>query len=289
MDIRQLRYFIAIAEEKQLTRAAHRLHMAQPPLSRQLALIEQELSVPLFERNGRDMYLTEEGKLLYKRAKSIVNQLEETVVEIKDMEEGIRGVLSIGIVHSCIPFISEKIRYFRENYPLVTLKIWENNPSYLCKQLEERDIELALLRAPFKKAIFSSVRLSEEPFVLVMPAKWELSDSKTAIQLDELKNIPLLLLHKDKEDSYHQMIMSECSRMGIELDSVCECPDSAVLIMLIMDGVGASILPKSVASYIPREFIRVMDILNFPFKSESSLIWLKDRQLSKSASRFIEC
>lgn len=71
MDIRKLRYFIVIAEEKQLTRAAQRLHMAQPPLSRQLSLLEQELSVNLFERNGRNMLLTEEGKILYMKAKTL--------------------------------------------------------------------------------------------------------------------------------------------------------------------------------------------------------------------------
>lgn len=71
MDIRKLRYFIVIAEEKQLTRAAQRLHMAQPPLSRQLSLLEQELSVNLFERNGRNMHLTEEGKILYTKAKTL--------------------------------------------------------------------------------------------------------------------------------------------------------------------------------------------------------------------------
>ena len=71
MDIRKLRYFIVIAEEKQLTRAAQRLHMAQPPLSRQLSLLEQELSVNLFERNSRNMHLTEEGKILYTKAKTL--------------------------------------------------------------------------------------------------------------------------------------------------------------------------------------------------------------------------
>ncbi|HDR3335956.1 TPA: LysR family transcriptional regulator, partial [Bacillus anthracis] len=93
MDIRKLRYFIVIAEEKQLTRAAQRLHMAQPPLSRQLSLLEQELSVNLFERNGRNMLLTEEGKILYMKAKNIILQLEETITEIKDTSEGLRGKL----------------------------------------------------------------------------------------------------------------------------------------------------------------------------------------------------
>nr|WP_025986956.1 LysR family transcriptional regulator [Bacillus anthracis] len=103
MDIRKLRYFIVIAEEKQLTRAAQRLHMAQPPLSRQLSLLEQELSVNLFERNGRNMLLTEEGKILYMKAKNIILQLEETITEIKDTSEGLRGQAiywSISFLHS---------------------------------------------------------------------------------------------------------------------------------------------------------------------------------------------
>lgn len=154
MDIRKLRYFTVIAEEKQLTRAAQRLHMAQPPLSRQLSLLEQELSVNLFERNGRNMHLTEEGKILYTKAKNIIQQLEETITEIKDTGEGLRGNLSIGAFHSCIPFLSEKIRYFQENYPNMNLKIWEGGPFYLIEQLENRYIELAILRSPLIKMFF---------------------------------------------------------------------------------------------------------------------------------------
>ncbi|PFS66674.1 LysR family transcriptional regulator [Bacillus cereus] len=289
MDIRKLRYFTVIAEEKQLTRAAQRLHMAQPPLSRQLSLLEQELSVSLFERNGRNMHLTEEGKILYTKAKNIIQQLEETITEIKDTGEGLRGNLSIGAFHSCIPFLSEKIRYFQDNYPHVNLKIWEGGPLYLIEQLENRNIELAILRAPFNEDVFSSISLSKEPFVLVMPAKWELYHSQLPIPLTELSHIPLLLLHKDTENSYHQLVIDECKNLGIQLNIACECPDSAFILMLIMTGIGASILPKSAVSHIPQEFIKIVDVMDFPYQSESSIIWLKDRKLSKRAQRFIEC
>ncbi|PDZ04628.1 LysR family transcriptional regulator [Bacillus cereus] len=289
MDTRKLRYFTVIAEEKQLTRAAQRLHMAQPPLSRQLSLLEQELSVSLFERNGRNMHLTEEGKILYTKAKNIIQQLEETITEIKDTGEGLRGNLSIGAFHSCIPFLSEKIRYFQDNYPHVNLKIWEGGPLYLIEQLENRNIELAILRAPFNEDVFSSISLSKEPFVLVMPAKWELYHSQLPIPLTELSHIPLLLLHKDTENSYHQLVIDECMNLGIQLNIACECPDSAFILMLIMTGIGASILPKSAVSHIPQEFIKIVDVMDFPYQSESSIIWLKDRKLSKRAQRFIEC
>nr|WP_255295770.1 LysR family transcriptional regulator substrate-binding protein [Bacillus pseudomycoides] len=187
------------------------------------------------------------------------------------------------------PFLSKKIRYFQENYPNVNLKIWEGGPLYLIEQLENRNIELAVLRTPFNKKAFSSICVSKEPFVLVMPAKWELHHSNLPISITKLDHIPLLLLHKDKEDSYHQLVIDECSRHGIKLNIACECPDSAFVLMLIMAGIGASILPKSAVSYIPQEFIRIVDLIDFPFQSESSIIWLKDRKLSNSARRFIEC
>ncbi|CAM4227371.1 LysR family transcriptional regulator [Bacillus manliponensis] len=289
MDIRQLRYFIAIAEEKQLTRAAHRLHMAQPPLSRQLSLLEQELSVSLFERNGRSLQLTEEGKILYSKAKSIIQQLEETIVEIKDTGEGLRGNLQIGAIHSCIPFLSDRIRYFQKHYPLVNLKIWEGNPAYLTKQIEKRNIEIAILRAPFKEGNFSSIHLSQEPYVLVTPANWGQFQSQTSVSLYDLHHIPFLFLHRDMEDSYHQTILNECNKKNIKLHIACECPDAAFIFMLIMAGIGASILPKSAVSYISKQFINIIDLTDFPFQSQSSIIWLKNRPLSKSAQRFIEC
>ncbi|MDD1370986.1 LysR family transcriptional regulator substrate-binding protein, partial [Bacillus sp. MHSD17] len=129
----------------------------------------------------------------------------------------------------------------------------------------------------------------KEPYVIVMPAKWELYHSQLPIPLTELSHIPLLLLHKDKENSYHQLVIDECRHRGIQLNIACECPDSAFILMLIMTGVGASILPKSAVSHISQEFIKIVDVMDFPYQSESSIIWLKDRTLSKRAQRFIEC
>src|SRR5690625_560482 len=117
MDIRQLRYFLAIAKEGQITRAAKTLNMEQPPLSRQLKLMEQELGVTLFERTGRELKLTEEGRVLQKKAKSIIHQLNDAMTEIQEINQGVRGTLSIGSVFSCVSLLPEKIKHFREMYP----------------------------------------------------------------------------------------------------------------------------------------------------------------------------
>ncbi|WP_312029591.1 LysR family transcriptional regulator [Paenibacillus sedimenti] len=97
MDIRQLRYFIAIAEEKQITAAAKKLHMAQPPLSQQLKLLEQDLGVKLFEKRGRFLQLTDAGNTLYRYAMKITKDMEEAQTEVTQIGSGVRGKLSIGI------------------------------------------------------------------------------------------------------------------------------------------------------------------------------------------------
>ena len=141
MDVKQLRYFSVIAEEGQVTRAAKKLHMAQPPLSQQLKLLEEELGVPLMDRNGRNMELTEAGKVLYTRARELLRRFDDTVIEVKEVGEGLKGLLSIGSVKTCFSYIPERISFFREQYPMVTFRLHEGGSfsfSYSVKKLGYR-------------------------------------------------------------------------------------------------------------------------------------------------------
>lgn len=105
MDIRQLRYFLEIAREGQITRAAKRLHMEQPPLSRQLKQMEKELGVTLFDRSGKRLELTRAGELLRQKAESLLQQFHESLNEVKELDEGVRGTLAIGAVVSCVSLL----------------------------------------------------------------------------------------------------------------------------------------------------------------------------------------
>src|SRR5690554_6327514 len=101
MDIRQLRYFVTTAREGQVTRAARTLHIEQPPLSRQLKLLEEELGVRLFDRTGRGLKLTPAGERLRQMAELLLVQMDETIREVKEIGQGLKGVLSVGSVVSC--------------------------------------------------------------------------------------------------------------------------------------------------------------------------------------------
>ncbi len=292
MDIRQLRYFLAIVKEEQITRAAKTLNMEQPPLSRQLKLMEQELGLPLFDRDGKQLHLTQAGAVLEKKAQNLLHQFEETILEIKEINMGIRGTLSIGSAFSCVSLLPLPIKNFCDKYPQVTFKILEGDQFILGEYLQNRVIELGITRLPFESsydaANYFVAPLTADPFVLVLPQQWNLGNSRKSIRIKEIKDLPLLALKSDKTTKLHEKIVAECGRYGFAPKVICECSSVAITLSLVVAGIGATILPKSVMSSFPISEIDTLDISDTSFLSEVGIVWLKNRYLTKTASHFIE-
>lgn len=287
MDIKQLRYFATIAKEGQISRAARKLHMAQPPLSQQLKLLEEELGTLLFERKGRSLELTSPGKVLYKKALMILNLLEDTVMEVKETEQGLRGVLSIGSVKSGFSYLVRRIRRFREQYPMVTFHLREGDSFRICELLRNRDIEIGLVRLPIETEDVHMIHLPIEPYVAVLPKDWQIA-AGPSISLKDIKDVPLLLLHRICGTGQYELIVDECRRHGFEPNIICECPDVTMLLSLVNEGVGATIVPKSAIAINQAANIQSFDLEDSALQSESAVIWLKDRYLSKAARHFLE-
>lgn len=292
MDIRQLKYFMTIAQEGQVTRAAKLLNMEQPPLSRQLKQMEEELGVKLFERNRMRLKLTDAGKLLRQKAELLLHQFDETLKEVREVEEGVRGVLSIGSVVSCISLLPKQIEQFRELYPQVTFKISEGDHSYLGEQLEKRALELIVARLPFEAQTdpqqYSILPLPSDPFVVVIPSSWATYFREESIYMKELASFPLLTLKTDRTIRMHKQVVNECRRHGFEPNIICECSSVAIIMSLVAGGIGAVVFPKSVMSSFPSTVVKMLDIEDADFQSEVGIVWLKDRYLSKSAQHFID-
>lgn len=292
MDIRQLKYFMTIAQEGQVTRAAKLLNMEQPPLSRQLKQMEEELGVKLFERNRMRLKLTDAGKLLRQKAELLLHQFDETLKEVKEVEGGLRGVLSIGSVVSCISLLPKQIEQFRELYPQVTFKISEGDHSYLGEQLEKRALELIVARLPFEAQMdpqqYSILPLPSDPFVVVIPSSWATYFREESIYMKELASFPLLTLKTDSTTRMHKQVVNECRRHGFEPNFICECSSVAIIMSLVAGGIGAVVFPKSVMSSFPSTVVKMLDIEDADFQSEVGIVWLKDRYLSKSAQQFID-
>jgi len=297
MDLRQLRYFLTVAEEGQVTGAAKLLNMEQPPLSRQLKLMEQELGVLLFDRSGNRLKLTQAGALLRQRAETLLRQFHETVQEVKELDAGVQGVLSIGTAVSCISLLPDKIRRFGELYPRVSFKIQEGDHFLLGELLEQRQIELVVTRLPFEAASgierYGELKLPSDPFVALLPQAWgpapaaDGTGGQASISLKELARHPFLTLKTDHTFLMHEQVMNEFRQSSLAPHVLCECSSVAVILAFVAAGIGATVLPKSVTSSLPLAGIRMLDITDAHFESEVGLVWLADRYLSTSARRFI--
>jgi len=291
MDIRQLRYFLAIANEGQITRAAKALNIEQPPLSRQLKLMEQELNVTLFDRSGQGLKLTQAGELLRHKAESLLQQFHETVQEVKELNEGISGRLAIGSVVSCISLLPPRIETFLAKYPEVTFKISEGDHFLLSEQLERRNIELIIARLPFEAQAenrsYAIHPLPSDPFVAVVPSSWSLAATQDEIKMNDLADLPLLTLKTDETTGMHNRVVNECRRHGFEPKVICECSSVAIIIALVAAGIGVTVFPKSVMASFPSPVIRMLPITDLDLQSDVGIVWLQERYLSKLAQRFI--
>lgn len=288
MDIRQLRYFVTVANEGQITRAAKKLNMAQPPLSQQLKLIEEELETPLFFRNSRSVELTEAGMLLYQRAVSILHQIDDTLTEVKETGDGLRGQLTIGTAKTCaLTYLPERIQTFRSQYPLVSFRILDGHPFQVVKLVEDRLVELAIVRFVSDLHLdYESKTLQIEPYVLLVPKKWEWEPSK--ISMKDLADIPLIMVVRENKYGKYSAFHDACIKQGIKLNIVCECHDATIILSFVAAGMGATVLPKSTVSHHQINDVKIIELEDCPLFNKTTLIWDNKRPLSKVSQRFIE-
>lgn len=286
IDVKQLKYFVTIAEEGQITKAAQKLHIAQPPLSQQLKQLEEELGVPLFDRKAKKMELTAPGKAFYEKAKRLLAQLDDAVAEVKEIEEGTAGTLSIGCVKSCFYYLAQAIRHFHEQAPNVTFHLREGDTFSICQLLQERHIDIGIVRLPIDSADYDLIRLPGERYVGVLPAQWK--TGQTALCMRDFADWPLLLLHRVHGAGQYERVIEECRRHGFEPNVLCECPDATILLSLVAQGLGATIVPQSTVALFRLPGIKVLEIIDSSMTAEAAAILDRQRYLPKSARTFLD-
>lgn len=286
MDIRQLRYFIAIVEERNISAAAKRLHLSQPPLSQQLKAMEQELGATLVERTGKYFEVTEAGKTLYQYALQMVQLMDEAKTEVMDVGSGVHGRLTIGINTFSVVELPEILRKFQQLYPKVTYKIQQNESAHLCQLVRDRIIELAIIRLPLELDDFSVLHLYSEPFYLIASEKLTLPDSEAT--LADLQNYRLLL-PSTQGLGVHYLILEAFSRFHLHPNIIGECSDVALLMALVSSDFGASIVPETLVKLHRGDAIQTRKIADTAeMSSPVGIIWRKNHRLSHAAQNFIE-
>ncbi|KHD84791.1 LysR family transcriptional regulator [Bacillus ginsengihumi] len=287
MDIRQLKYFVTIAEEGKITTAAKKLNIAQPPLSRQLKQMEEELGVILFDRDNKSLNLTLEGERLLLRAKELLNKLDETMAEVQELRKDASGILSVGSNLYCASLILSKVVDIREKNPGLTFKVWEGETIHLIKMLSKRQIEIAITNSPITEKSISQMTLESDPYVLVLPEKWTWNGSEQC-RLEEIIDLPLILLRPNYGLGAYGQIVNEFQRLDLEPNILCECQDLIMLLGLVSSGFGATILPLSLLSLHSLGGLRVIQLKHQTLISEPKVIWRKNSYLSKAAKEFLK-
>lgn len=286
LDIRQFRYFITIAEEGQITAAARRLNMAQPPLSQALKAMEQELGVTLFERTKNALTLTHEGRLLLHKAIAVVNHFDETIAEIQEVGQTVGGTLSVGATIYCSPLMLDKIHLFREQNPLLKFRMWEGDSDRIHYLLMKRDIEIAIVHGPVQWPNVSALALGQDPFVIVMSKQWAHPSGDT-VDLAAVADKPLILLKPPQGWSLYSNIIRELHRRIPQPNVLCECNDTVILLNLVSAGYGMTILPQAVLSLYPSDNFRILHVRDNPFWLQPRVVWRTSGYLSKAGQAFL--
>ncbi len=287
MDIRQLKYFMAIADEGQISRAAKRLHMAQPPLSLQLKMLEQELGVQLVERNTKSLRLTGAGLALYQRAEQILGLVSVATKEIREFDAGLRGTLAIGsppgIGHSLMP---QRISAFHAQYPDVRFQWREGNTYRILELLHSHVIEVGIVRLPVDAASYDMIELLTEPWVAVVRKTADVPQPES-IALSDLAALPLMMMHRQRGIYCHDMVWDALQSAKLAPDLLCESDNVTALLILVEAGMGAAIVPRSTLGLKAGAALHAMEITGCDLQSSVAMIWLKGQRLSAAAQQFL--
>ncbi|MEO3946430.1 LysR family transcriptional regulator [Gorillibacterium sp. CAU 1737] len=284
MDIRQLTYFLAIAEEGQITAAAKRLQMAQPPLSQQLRLLEEELGVKLVERGARSLRLTPAGELLRERAEQILALTDAAVREIEDYAKGLTGTLSIGTVSSSGAALLEvRLSEFHQAYAGVKFELHEGNTFAVLDMLHKGIVEVGIVRTPFPSAPYECLFVEPEPMSAVMTRAFTIDDNTGPIRIEELANRPLIYYRR-----FEPLIREACGLAGFEPEVFCLNDDARTTLMWANASFGIGLVPESAVRLAASDNLIVREVACDSLKTRIAAIWLKDRYLSAPASKFLE-
>ena len=242
MELRQLNSFVVVAEELNVGRAAVRLHLTQPSLSRQIAALEHDLGVELFARVRRRFVLTAAGAAFLADAKELLRQAEEAVRNAQRTQRGELGTLRLRFVQSAtFEALPRLLGAFREAYPEVVLDLQTLTTLQQTDALRDGRIDVGLLRLPGAEPGLSSRVVSQDPLVVALPAKHRLAQRKR-ISLAELAEDAFVLYGRASGPSVHSAIVGYCRAAGFVPRIVQDANDVQTIVSLVAAGLGVSLL-----------------------------------------------
>jgi DNA-binding transcriptional LysR family regulator len=248
LEIRQLRYFIAVAEELHFRRAAARLHISQPPLSQQIARLEGELGVRLLNRTRRRVELTAAGEAFLRDARAMLEELDVAVSTVRRIDAGQAGVLRVNFVGSALlSIVPGIVTRFRRRRPAVELELRERSTLEQLRALASGIVDVGLVRPPIDpdEALWTEVVMRERT-VAAIPVGHPLARLQR-VSLRRLAAEPLVLFPREQAPGFHDLLTGRLAATGTSPRVVQYAPEMLTIIGLVAAGIGVSPVPASVA------------------------------------------
>jgi DNA-binding transcriptional LysR family regulator len=248
MDLALLRTFVVVAEELHFGRAASRLNLAQPAVSQQVKRLERQLGTPLLHRTTRSVELTDAGRHLEARARSILTDVERTEVEVQQIRRGRVGRVSIGFVgtatYDVLPQVSRRIRSELPDLELEVLG--ERLSPALIEALQDHRLDLALVRNPEPAPDLRAVHLRTEPLIAVLPV--EQAGPGSTVRLADLSEFPFVTHPSGYRSAMFTAVLQACRQAGFLPKEVIEVGETSTLVAFVAAGLGVALVPESVRS-----------------------------------------
>ncbi len=289
MELRHLKYFVAVAEELHYGRAAKKLNIAQPPLSQQIMNLEEELGIKLFDRSRRNIQLTDAGSYFLKEARQVLLHVEQAAEAARRVSRGQAGRLFVGFVGSVVhTFLPEGLRLFRQRFPDVELVLREINTAEQIKSLHSGRIDVGFLYADAPDPMLSSQLLTQAPLMVVLPKKHALANRKS-LHISELAQEPFIANTRSSEPVVLDAFISMCHSAGFTPRITQEAGQVQTVLGLVASGLGACLLPDFIKN-IRRPGVQYIPLSGSPPTVELAAVWRSDNSsaLVKSFVKAIE-
>ena len=283
MELYQLGYFIEIARQRSFTRAAERLHMAQPALSQQMKNLESELGTALFIRGRKEIQLTAAGKAFLPRAEALLTQAEAAKAIVSDVAQ-LRGgklvIAAIPSVSACL--LPEVIRSFSRKHEQVELQLIEDSSERVSENVESGLADIGFLQLPASKSAFETRTIISEPFVLLVAKSHPLVKQKE-VALKQLAAESFIFYKGRARDT----ALEACRKAGFEPQIACESGELETVRALVAAGLGLAVVPQLAAGNLPKT-IQAITIREPKMQRQIAAVWQKGSVLSPAAHALLE-
>lgn len=277
MDLRRLRYFVAVAEELHFGRAARRLNVSQPPLSVQVRTLEREIGAPLLIRTQRRVELTEAGRVLLEEARRLLDQAEAAVVHARRAAEGAVGRLAIGFVSTVdYSFLPPLVRRFRQKHPGIALKLLELTGDRQQALLQSGELDLGLSILPSPAAGLTTRPVFREPLVAAVPANHPLA-ARRRTTLRSLSAEPFIQFPRELAPGLYDLAIAACQKSGFTPHLAQEAIQMQTILGLVAAGLGVALVPHCM-SKLQRPDVRYLALDASGFEVETVALWHSDNR-----------